>query len=106
MFLYVCDFIRRVQVECILLRDAAMLARSWDSLFHVCLSVCLSHRLSGTRVTKRNQTYCQYRMKGQSIQFFYINSGWWVSDIPFDLKFALKVTCLLRKTPNSTDIRL
>ena len=66
----------------------------------VILSVCLSARLSVTRVlcdkTKRCTADILYHMKRQSV---FWHQQWLVRDVPFCLKFALKVTHPLRKTP-------
>ena len=70
---YFTQQIACIQVSSFLPRDAAMLARSWESLFCPCPSVRLSVRLShACFVTnpKKLRAIFLYHMKGQSFWFF------------------------------------
>ena len=78
---------------------AAMLA---VVILSVCLSVRLSVRLSVTRVLCDKTKQCTadiFISHERAITYSFV-------DAPFHLKFALKVTHPLRKTPTSTNFRI
>jgi len=92
--------------EFILPHGAAMLCAVLEV---VILSICLPVRPSVTRVLcdKPKQSIADILISHErAITLVCWNQQWLVDNIPFCLKFALKLTYPLRKTPTSTDFRL
>ena len=82
---------------------------SLESCNSVCPSVCLSVYPSVTRVLCDKTKQCTADIwipHKRAITIVFWHQQWLAGDAPFHLKFALKLTQPLRKTPTSTDFRL